>query len=77
MRNRSKILVLSAASLLLAGCSSMQDKPTYAAAASRPVEPFDANIDQTYVSNVEYIAKQRGVEVRWVNPPTKHVASND
>jgi hypothetical protein len=76
MTNRSNILVLSAVPLVLAACSSMQEKPTYAAAESPAIDSYDANIDQTYVANVEYIAKQRGVEVHWVNPPTKRVASN-
>jgi uncharacterized protein YcfL len=70
MQNRSKILALSLATVALAACSSMQEKPSYAAQSS-VVSPADASIDTAYVANVEYIAKQRGVEVRWVHMPKR------
>jgi hypothetical protein len=51
----------------LNGCSSMQDK----SAMSRPMDVDDA----AYVARVERVALNRGVSVRWVNPPTKRVPS--
>lgn len=30
-------------------------------------------LDHQYVSDVERIAKRRGVEVVWVNPPNRHL----
>ena len=49
----------------ISGCSSMQDKSTMAKA----VEVDDA----AYIANVERVAMDRGVMVRWVNPPKKRV----
>jgi len=54
----------------------MQEKSTYAA-ESRVVGPDGQAVDEAYVANVDYIARQRGVEVRWVNMPTKRVATNE
>jgi hypothetical protein len=75
MTNRSKILVLSLVVSGLAACSGMQEKSTYAA-ETHVVPAPEESIDMTYVANVEYVAKQRGVEVHWVNPPLKVVAAN-
>lgn len=47
------------------GCSSMQDKS--AMAKSHDVD------DSAYIARVERVAMDRGVMVRWVNPPKKHV----
>jgi hypothetical protein len=75
MTNRSKILALSLVLTGLAACSGMQEKSTYAA-AQEVVSPTGEAIDQVYMANVEYVAKQRGVEVHWVNPPLKAVANS-
>jgi hypothetical protein len=53
----------------MGGCSSMQDKSTMA----RAVDVQDA----AYVARVERVALDRGVTVRWVNPPTKRVVTTD
>ena len=53
----------------------MQEKSTYAA-EPQVVSPTGEAVDQAYMASVEYVAKQRGVEVHWVNPPLKAVASN-
>ena len=59
---------LSALSMLaMGGCSSMHEKSTVA----RAVDVDDA----AYVARVERAAMDRGVSVRWVNPPTKRVAT--
>ena len=59
--------LLVAPALLLAGCAS-QDKT----ARAQPREV----VDGAYVAQVEYTARNRGVAVRWVNPPQKRVAGN-
>ncbi|WP_159015382.1 hypothetical protein [Cognatiluteimonas profundi] len=57
---------LAALSLVvISGCSSMQDKSTMA----KSVEVDDA----AYIARVERVAMDRGVMVRWVNPPKKRV----
>lgn len=51
----------------MGGCSSMQEKSTVARAV-------DVS-DDAYVARVERIAMDRGVSVRWVNPPTKRIVT--
>lgn len=54
--------------LMLGGCSSMQDKSAMA-------KPYSVD-DQAYIAQVERTARNRGVSVRWVNPPqTQRVAN--
>lgn len=59
----ASVLVVSA--VVLAGCAS-QDK------TARATVPHDVD-DTAYVAQVEHSARDRGVEVRWVNPPQKRV----
>ena len=54
--------------LMIGGCSSMQDKSTMSQA--RTVD------DDAYIAQVEHTARERGVSVHWVNPPTKRVTAN-
>jgi uncharacterized protein YceK len=54
------LLGLTAASLLLSGCSAVQ-----------VATPADDNTDYNKIATVENWAKQRGVTVVWVNKPTK------
>ena len=75
MQNRSRILVLSVATIALAACSSMQDKSTYV--APQPVsQTASIQPDEEYVSRVEMMARKQGADVRWINVPTKRVAAN-
>lgn len=59
----ASVLVVSV--VVLAGCAS-QDK------TARATTPHDVD-DAAYVAQVEHSARDRGVEVRWVNPPQKRV----
>jgi hypothetical protein len=52
--------------LSLGGCSSMLDKSTMA-------KSYNVD-DEAYIAQVEHTARERGVSVRWVNPPQKRVA---
>jgi hypothetical protein len=54
--------------LVLGGCSTMHDKSSMAQ-SSVSVD------DQVYVARVEQAARDRGVQVRWINPPQKRVAN--
>lgn len=65
----ASVLVVSVA--MLAGCAS-QDK------TARAMTPHDVD-DAAYIAQVEHTARDRGVAVRWVNPPQKRVptATND
>jgi len=74
MQTRTRILLVAVVGTL-AACSSMQDKPTLSS-ATRVETPSNLTVDDTYVARVEYLARQRGVEVHWVNMPTKHLATS-
>lgn len=63
------VAVLAAAST--AGCASMKDKSTYVAP---PATPSLLDRDVAYIAAVEQIAQRRGIELVWVNPPTKRPA---
>jgi hypothetical protein len=54
--------------LMMGGCSSMRDK-------SAMVQPQDVD-DAAYIAQVEQTARSRGVSVRWVNPPQKHIGDD-
>jgi hypothetical protein len=56
--------------IALGGCSSMQSKDQ--AVAARGIDIDDAD----YVDRVDRLARERGVAVHWVNPPTKHVSGS-
>lgn len=76
MQTRTRILLMALVVGPLAACSSMQDKSTLSS-ATRVEAPSNLTVDDAYVARVEYMARQRGVEVRWVNMPTKRVATNE
>ena len=60
----------STAVLLLAGCASTHE----VARSPAPAYPEGSIVqDQEYVDMVEHIAKQRGIDVTWVNPPKRRV----
>ena len=61
--HRASILVLAIGAL--AGCAGMQDK-----SAMYPDQVVD---DAAYIAQVEHMARDRGVSVRWINPPQKRI----
>ncbi|GAB3743608.1 hypothetical protein [Lysobacter olei] len=65
------VAVLAAAST--AGCASMKEESTYVAP---PATPSLQDRDLAYIGAVEKIAQRRGIEVVWVNPPTKRPAKS-
>lgn len=60
--------VVSSTLLLLTACAS-----TGTAYEKAPMQHESVVTDNTYVSVVEHIAKQRGTRVTWVNPPKKRI----
>lgn len=49
----------------LAGCASMDDELT----RSGPAADQTMTAEEIYIAKVERIARRRGIEVVWVNPP--------
>jgi hypothetical protein len=56
---------------VLSGCASTQT----ARSSDKTLIQRQTDIDEVYVGYVNTIAKQRGTEVMWVNPPKKRVSS--
>jgi uncharacterized lipoprotein YmbA len=68
----SRIALLAATTLLLAGCASMgDDKTTYVAPAPTAASQQTVQTDAAYMQRVEQQARLRGIDVTWINPPTK------
>lgn len=61
--------VLVASVACLAACAS-QAPMRYAESPAASPGPETAQ-DLEYMAAVEYVARRRGVQVRWVNPPLK------
>jgi hypothetical protein len=75
MKTMLKMVALSLVATGLAACASTDDR---SARATPQMAPID--VDQAYIARVEEIARRRGLEVQWVNPPTTRqdlVASGD
>lgn len=75
MQNHSRILALSLAVLALAACAGTQEKSAYV--EPQQIRPAGSEQpDMQYVARVERAARASGVEVHWVNIPTKHDLGN-
>lgn len=62
MKTLLRMIVVASLVAVAAGCAS--GGSSY---ASTKTSPF--TVDDAYVSQVEAIARKRGVDVHWVNPP--------
>lgn len=61
----------------LVACAS-HGGPRYQPEMAAVVQPTAFEQDAVYIQTVERIARQRGVSVKWINPPLKRtVASAD
>ncbi|WP_296280749.1 hypothetical protein [Pseudoxanthomonas sp.] len=58
--------------VLLSGCASTRTAST----ADKVLMQPRSDVDAVYVGYVNAIAKQRGTEVMWVNPPKKRVSAS-
>lgn len=64
-------LMVAVVAIGLTGCASMRGESGYVAPTPAP-SLLDRDVE--YISAVEKIAQRRGIEVVWVNPPTKRPA---
>lgn len=60
--------VFAVSALMLAGCAGTNQ-------AARATIPHDVD-DAAYVATVETYDRTHGIDVHWVNPPTKRVPEN-
>lgn len=70
MKARLGLMVMGLAVASTAGCASMQGESGYVSSQFAPTTVVE---DAAYVAKVEQLAKRRGVEVVWVNPPKKRL----
>ena len=67
MNRLSRVVVLAVLALSVAGaaaCASMDEQ-----SARISPQPAAIDTDSAYMSRVEQIARRRGIEVVWINPP--------
>lgn len=69
--------VLSVAALALAACATTGESTSYTPAPANSVPQTRIIKDDLYMARVEHLARQRGIHVTWVNPPTRIGAPND
>jgi len=74
MKASVRMAVLSLSILGLAACASMEERSTY---VPSPEPDSIMDNDEAYMAAVERIARRRGIDLVWVNPPRKQVASTD
>lgn len=67
--------VLSISVAGLCACAGTPQRVSQAPPASSADRPGSIVSDDEYVAYVDRVARRRGIEVKWVNPPTKRVAS--
>lgn len=74
------LLRFACAGLLLAGLGACTSTHYLAEARpdpkAAPVSAAQSMPDARYIATVEYVARRRGVEVVWVNPPRKRAPDN-
>ncbi|MDN5781680.1 MAG: hypothetical protein L0H23_06600 [Luteimonas sp.] len=71
------IAVVSLLLVGLAGCTSAGMKSAHVAPAAvdgSTVTETRVRPDAQYMAEVEWLARQRGVRVHWVNPPERRVS---
>lgn len=73
MSLKMKLAIVGAAACLLGGCASSSERTAYVA-PERAQAPGTVVTDTAYVAVVERTARRRGIDVQWVNVPTKRVA---
>lgn len=68
----SRIALVAATTFLLAGCASMgEDRTTYVAPAPAAGSQQTVQTDTAYMARVEQQARIRGIDVQWINPPSR------
>lgn len=73
MKASVRMAVLSLSILGLAACASTGEKSAY---VPPPRADSIMDNDEIYMATVERIARRRGIDLVWVNPPRKQVGSD-
>lgn len=65
MKALLRIAAISFAVMLLGACAGTREMTSTGAPASQP----ELTSEQLYMAHVERIARRRGIDLTWVNPP--------
>jgi hypothetical protein len=66
-----RMAVLATAATLLAACASTGGEKTSYAPQAKSVPETRVATDDAYMARVEFLARRRGINLTWVNPPTR------
>lgn len=69
-------ILVSIATLGLAACASSGGMAGVAPDPANAPQPGEIVQDDAYIGRVERHARRHGIEVTWVKPPTRRIASN-
>ncbi|MEI2454376.1 hypothetical protein ABU614_13340 [Lysobacter firmicutimachus] len=72
-----RVAVLSLSILGLAACAGTQTKSSYVEPASAPRAESSMSRDERYIATIERIARNRGIDVVWVNPPQRESVQDE
>lgn len=75
MKPSVRLAVMSAAVLGLAACATTEEATSYVPA--HKVQSTRLQSDAAYMARVEAIARRRGIDLTWVNPPKKIVVKEE
>ncbi|GAB3358275.1 hypothetical protein [Lysobacter tyrosinilyticus] len=64
-----RMAVLSASVLMLVACATTGEQGSYSGEPKKAYVQTKIDTDDAYVSRVEQIARNRGIQVTWVHPP--------
>lgn len=73
MRVSTRCALIALCATGLAACASSADKTAYVAPERVGSGPTVVT-DDAYVDYVERVARRRGIDLQWVNMPTKRIA---
>jgi hypothetical protein len=74
--NTSLRIAAVSLSAMLSACAGTQQMTSTNPPPAEPLVESEMTRDQLYVAYVERVARRRGIQVMWVNPPQKRVASS-
>ena len=66
-----RMALLSVSAVLLTACASTGEKTSYVPQVRSAYPESQIAADDAYMARVEFLARRRGINLTWVNPPRK------
>lgn len=73
MNRLFQAVLVASATLALSACASSGGMASALGPAASPQQGERILTDSAYVSAVERVARDRGIDVQWVNPPQRRI----